>query len=293
MSQDSVVVDSEPGGSSDHVAMASSIDSSVRSGPGPMKVEERLCLDEFVVPRQSIDNTDFMVITYKLTAKSKWLPVSLGLQHLYQLPARNVLMEIVQQIKNSRGKRSRFFSVKVDSAGKPQGDIIDIVVRDFSLCVVNNAKVVLIKLTSENLEWLIAELRKDLDVGDAAPSTTLATASASSMEPAGCPQADGDPDFMHDLAQLTQRDGDRRWLWAPSLNAFVAKPDGKAGKPQYFFVRKARSRGKETYLFEVQLQKQRMTTFLETGSVPELLASDDEGDDTPKPKKKKTKDTED
>ena len=100
------------------------------------------------------------------------------------------------------------------------------------MCVVNNAKVVLIKLTSENLEWLIAELRKDLDVGDAAPSTTLATASASSMEPAGCPQADGDPDFMHDLAQLTQRDGDRRWLWAPSLNAFVAKPDGKAGKPR-------------------------------------------------------------
>jgi len=131
-------------------------------------ITQRLCVGLFAVSTTDIEGKHFVAIQKhgRHTPSMLWLTKVLGISAVSALPEPNVLTELQEAIKSSRGKKSKFCR-KLGSDGIMQSEHITITLDGYSVTMANSLAPLQIEASIPTLTWLIKRLQRDLQKASA------------------------------------------------------------------------------------------------------------------------------
>jgi hypothetical protein len=242
-----------------------------RNRTNPPDVKVQLCVEGIAVPTYIDDEVEFVKLDMSDNLAMRWLLAAFGLYRLYSMPKDSVLHEIKEKLKDTRGKRTRFFR-RLGKDGNPLADQVELEVRGHTVTIHNPKKNKFfgMEATQANIEWFVGELHKDLSDKDEAVDAVMMSdseeAAGGEAEPEVAEEST-DKDLILQIHALYEKTQGGVARWAPSHNAFYCKRSAESG--QKFFVVRAKSRrkGLEGILTETRHQKTRCEHYAKTGEM--------------------------
>ena len=214
-----------------------------------------LIVGSCVVPTIVVEDVQMIPISFGGYVHQKWIVDATGVNSCSELPRTNVCTDIIDSIRNARGKKSRCLT-RIDKKGVPQDLVIKIAVRGHDLHVRNDlSQTLCIERTEDTLKWFITELHSDVLSKRGVVATENPVAVMVDEDPT---EATNDEDELDELdieirnVKDVATDG---ITWVPSHHAFrVAAAPSTRRRLNFFTVGFKKRSDRDLFLEELKTQ---------------------------------------